>query len=89
MTIRRSFSREFNLEAVRKVTQQGLSVASVAREMDVRTSMSRKWQKDFQDQQLRAARPDLCQREVRLFGLVARDRFSCRKKVKLVVGCRG
>ena len=57
MNSRRSFSRAFKLEAVRKVTQQGLSVASVARELDVRTSMIHKWKWDFQDQQLPAARP--------------------------------
>ncbi|MGB5882105.1 MAG: transposase, partial [Thermoanaerobaculia bacterium] len=40
---RRSFSREFRLEAVRMVTNGGHSLAQVARDLDIRPDMLRRW----------------------------------------------
>ena len=40
---RRTFSREFKAEAVRRVTEQGKSLAEVARELDLGESMLRAW----------------------------------------------
>ena len=44
---RRSFGREFKLEAVRLVRDRGVSVAQAARDLDVHPNMLRKWVKDF------------------------------------------
>ena len=44
---RRSFSREFKLEAVRLVRERGVSVAQASRDLDVHENMLRKWVKDF------------------------------------------
>ncbi len=40
---RRTFTREFKAEAVRRVTEQGKSLAEVARELDLGESMLRAW----------------------------------------------
>jgi transposase len=40
---RRSFSREFKLEAVRLVRERGVSVAQAARDLDVHENILRKW----------------------------------------------
>ncbi len=40
---RRSFSREFKLEAVRMVTEGGHSLVQVARDLDIRPDMLRRW----------------------------------------------
>ena len=44
---RRSFSREFKVEAVRLVRERGVSVAQAARDLDVHENLLRKWVKDF------------------------------------------
>jgi transposase len=44
---RRRFAREFKLEAVKLVRDRGVSVAQVARDLDVHENMLRKWVKDF------------------------------------------
>lgn len=44
---RRSFSREFKIEAVRLVRERGVSVAQAARDLDVHENLLRKWVKDF------------------------------------------
>ena len=44
---RRSFSREFKLEAVRLVRERGVSVAQASRDLDLHENMLRKWVKDF------------------------------------------
>jgi transposase len=44
---RRSFSREFKLEAVRLVRERGVSVARAARDLDLHPNMLRKWVKDL------------------------------------------
>jgi transposase len=44
---RRSFSREFKLEAVRLVRERGVSIAQASRDLDLHQNMLRKWVKDF------------------------------------------
>ena len=44
---RRSWSREFKLEAVRLVRERGVSVAQASRDLDLHENMLRKWVKDF------------------------------------------
>ncbi len=45
---RRSFTREFKVEAVRLVRERGVSVAQAARDLDVHENVLRKWVKDFE-----------------------------------------
>ena len=45
MTPRRKYSREFKVEAVRMITQQNLSVAEVARDLDVSGSRQCRFQR--------------------------------------------
>jgi len=45
--VRRSFSREFKLEAVRFVRERGVSVAQAARDLDLHQNMLRNWVRDF------------------------------------------
>jgi transposase len=40
---RRSFTREFKIEAVRRITEQGRSLAEVARDLDLSETMLRAW----------------------------------------------
>jgi transposase len=44
---RRSFSREFKLEAVRLGKERGVSVAQAARDLDVHPNVLRLWVKEF------------------------------------------
>lgn len=44
---RRSFSREFKLEAVRLVRDRRVSIAQASRDLDLHENMLRKWVKDF------------------------------------------
>ena len=44
---RRTFSREFELEAVRLVRERGVSVAQASRDLDVHENVLRKWARDF------------------------------------------
>lgn len=44
---KRKFSREFKIEAVRMVTDHGVSVAQASRDLDVHTTVLRKWVKAF------------------------------------------
>lgn len=44
---RRSFSREFKLEAVRLVTDGGLTVAQASRDLGVRESVLGRWKKQL------------------------------------------
>ena len=44
---RRSFTREFKVEAVRLVRDRGVSVAQAARDLGVHENVIRKWVKDF------------------------------------------
>jgi transposase len=47
-TGRRTFSREYKLEAVRLVRDRGVSVAQAARDLGVHENVLRKWVKDWQ-----------------------------------------
>jgi len=44
---RRSFSKEFKLEAVRLVKERGVTVAQAARDLDVHPNVLRLWVKEF------------------------------------------
>ena len=46
---RRSFGREFKLEAVRLVSERGLIVAQVARDLDLHENVLRKWVRQYRD----------------------------------------
>ncbi|MGB5813751.1 MAG: transposase [Thermoanaerobaculia bacterium] len=61
---RRSFSREFRLEAVRMVTNGGHSLAQVARDLDIRPDMLRRWRQK-QEQDPEQAFPGVGQRKMR------------------------
>ena len=50
MGTRRKFSREFKIEAVRMVTEGGHSLAQVARDLDVRPDMIRRWRKQLEQE---------------------------------------
>jgi transposase len=51
---RRSFSREFKVEAVRLVRERGVSVAQAARDLGVHENLLRNWVKQFADDPLEA-----------------------------------
>ncbi len=61
---RRSFSREFKLEAVRMVTEAGHSLAQVARDLDIGPDMLRRWRRQFETD-LEEAFPGVGQRKAR------------------------
>ena len=44
---RRSFSREYKLEAVRLVRERGVSVAQAARDLGLHTNVLRKWVRGY------------------------------------------
>ena len=44
---RRQFSREFKEEAVRQVIEGGQSMARVARDLDIRPNLLRRWKKEL------------------------------------------
>ena len=45
---RRSFTREFKLEAVKLIKDRGVSVAQASRDLEVHGNMLRKWIRDFE-----------------------------------------
>lgn len=45
MTNRRQYSREFKVQAVRMVTEQGLSVGEVARDLGLNPNVLHKWKR--------------------------------------------
>ena len=47
---RKSYTREFKLQALRMMTDQSLSVAEVARRLGVRENLLRNWKKAAQEQ---------------------------------------
>jgi transposase len=51
---RRSFSREYKLEAVRLVRERGVAVAQAARDLDIHENLLRKWVKDLANDPLEA-----------------------------------
>src|SRR5580765_1129679 len=44
---RRKFTREFKLEAVKLITERGVTVAQASRDLDVNATVLRRWMKDF------------------------------------------
>ena len=49
MKTRRTFSREYKLEAVKKVVLQGMSFCEVARDLGIRDNLIHNWKKKLQD----------------------------------------
>jgi transposase len=47
---RRTFTREFKIEAVKLVTEQGRSFAEAAANLGIAESLLRNWKKNLQDQ---------------------------------------
>ena len=45
---RRTFARDYKLAAVKKVVEQGLSFAEVARELGIRDTLIHSWKKAFE-----------------------------------------
>ncbi len=54
MGSRRHFSREFKIEAVRMVTQQGHALAQVARDLDIGRNTLGKWRRQLEDEGMAA-----------------------------------
>jgi len=50
MERRRTFSREFKLEAVKLVTERGVAVAQAAKDLDVHENVLRKWVRELPDE---------------------------------------
>ena len=46
--VRRQFTREFKVEAVRLVRERGVSVAQASRDLGVHENVIRKWMRDFE-----------------------------------------
>jgi transposase len=45
---RRSFSREFKLEAIKLVRERGVAVAQASRDLEVHENVLRKWIRDWE-----------------------------------------
>jgi len=45
--VRRTFSREYKLEAVKLIQDRGVTVAQAARDLDIHENVLRKWVKEF------------------------------------------
>ena len=52
--VRRSFTREFKLEAVRLVGERGMTVAQVARDLDIHDNVLRRWVRQFREDPVHA-----------------------------------
>lgn len=52
MERRRTFSREFKLEAVKLVTERGVAVAQAAKDLDVHENVLLKWVRELRDEPL-------------------------------------
>ncbi len=81
-TTRRSFSREFKLEAVRMVTEGGHSLAQVARDLDIRPDMLRRWRRQI-EQDPEQAFPGVGQRKAR-----EEEMWQLRRKLERVTAER-
>jgi transposase len=46
---RRSFSREFKLEAVRLVEERGVTVTQAARDLDIHDNVLRRWVRQYRE----------------------------------------
>jgi transposase len=51
---RKQYSREFKIEAVRLVTEGGLSVAQAARDLGINDNLLSRWKKEFEQNSQRA-----------------------------------
>ena len=51
---RRRFTREFKLEAVKLVTERGVTIAQAARDLEVSGQVLRRWVKEFEADQQQA-----------------------------------
>lgn len=51
---RRTFSREFKIEAVKLVTERGVAVAQACRELELSESVLRRWMRELDDAPLSA-----------------------------------
>jgi transposase len=49
MERRRTFSREFKLEAVKLVTERGVAVAQAAKDLDLHENVLRKWVRELRE----------------------------------------
>ena len=54
MSQRRTFSLEFKVEAVRMVTEQGLSLREVANDLGIDRTMLRRWKRKFAEEGIQA-----------------------------------
>ncbi len=79
---RRSFSREFKLEAVRMVAEGGHSLAQVARDLDIRPDMLRRWRRQFEEDPEQAF-PGVGQRKA-----VDEEMWQLRRKLERVTAER-
>jgi transposase len=71
---RRSFTREFKLEAVRLVTEGKHTVAEVAQSLDIRADMLRAWKRQVE------GRPQLARKDIfRGHGKVSREEEELSK----------
>ena len=50
MVTRRKFSREFKLEAVKLVTERGMTVVQAAKDLDVHENVLRKWVRELREE---------------------------------------
>src|SRR4051812_17755665 len=48
--VRRTYTREFKIEAVKLITEQGYSVAEAARSLGLHENLLRSWKQAFHDQ---------------------------------------
>lgn len=51
---KRTFTREFKLEAVRLVKERGVSVAQASRDLDIHANVLRKWVRDVEADPIQA-----------------------------------
>ena len=51
---RKQYTAEFKREAVRLVTEQGLSMAQVARDLDINDNLLSRWKKQFESEGVKA-----------------------------------
>lgn len=50
MAVRRQFSREFKLEALKLVEERGVSIRQAAQDLDVHENVLRKWVREHREQ---------------------------------------
>ena len=51
---RKQYTKEFKEEAVRLITQSGLSVAQVSRDLDVNQNVLRRWKQELEEHGIQA-----------------------------------